>query len=208
MKLLNPQYWKNKIKKYAQDYYYESLKDKYSNGFFYRELLAIMSKKKVIRSSTQINVVRSVNIVETKIKDIIGLHGEPNYDIIKLNDLNIKVLFYRKHLGKFKAKIEFHIHQNHLFFYSYTFSHLENKERIIKLLKKKYNIKEKINIENKCIIDEKNNAIFIDFNVRFSIYYISHKSRAITDITKHMNEISDQNKTRIEGYYKALFKRI
>ena len=46
MKLLNPLYWKNNIKKYAQNYYYESLKDKYSNGFFYRELLAIMSKKK------------------------------------------------------------------------------------------------------------------------------------------------------------------
>ena len=124
MKLLNPLYWKNNIKKYAQNYYYESLKDKYSNAFFYRELLAIMSKKKVIRTSTQINVVNFVNIVDTKIKDIIGLHGEPNYDIIKLNDLNIKVLFYRKQLGKFKAKIEFHIHQNHLFFlqlYFFTF---------------------------------------------------------------------------------------
>jgi hypothetical protein len=195
---------------YPRYRYYERLLEKYSDGTFYSRLIHKIKSVKGRETKTSINHIEHKPFKETSITDIIKKHGKPNYKIIYDDLLNIKVLFYREKLGKHKTKLEFHFFNEQLFFYTYTFSYLNNddKNELVDILEEKYLEGEKIDMKGDFIVDDNNNIILINDKQDFSIYYICDNRIALESIKEHIDSIKKRARQEKSKYKKILYRKL
>lgn len=176
-KIFRTFFFSRKGKYYSSEYYsrknyYEKLFDKYSDATSYYSLINTIQNKQNIVSKRLItfNNKKYVNITK---QDIIKQYGKPNYQIVTNKKMKTELIFYRLCIGGHKVKLELHIHNNHLFLFTYIFSYLkvDEKYQIIKLIEKKY-LKQPLDYSNLVIIDNKQSVINITDSIDFTINYI------------------------------------
>ena len=163
-----------------------------------------------IETNTEISLVDNKKLHEINIKDIVRKYGKYNYKITNEDLLEIDILFYRLKLGKHKTKLEFHFFENTLFFYTYTFSHLntEDKNEIKQIIQKKYLEEESQDIFKNYIVDKSKNIILLSDNIDFSIYYICDNKIALERILKHIDLKNAKIKSKEKVYKKTLYRRL
>lgn len=167
----NDKYYSRKY--YSRENYYEKLFDKYSDATSYFSLINTIQNKQNIVSKRLItfNNKKYVNITK---QDIFQQYGRPNYQIVTNKKLKTELIFYRLYIGGHKVKLELHIHNNHLFLFTYIFSYLKANEKyqIIKLIEKKYLDQQQLDYSNVVIIDNRQSVINITDSINFTINYI------------------------------------
>jgi len=195
---------------YTRYYYYEMLSDKYRDGQFYSDAINNFKTLNKIETDTEISLVDNKKLQEIRIKDIVKKYGKFNYKITNEDLFEIDILFYKLKLGKHKTKLEFHFLENTLFFYTYTFSHLnaEDKNEIKQIIQKKYLEEKTLNLFKNYIIDKNKNIIILNENIDFSISYLCNNKIAIEKILKHIDLKKVENETKDKRYNKTLYKRL
>jgi len=195
---------------YTRYYYYEMLSDKYRDGQFYSDAINNFKTLNKIETDTEISLVDNKKLQEIRIKDIVKKYGKFNYKITNEDLFEIDILFYKLKLGKHKTKLEFHFFENTLFFYTYTFSHLnaEDKNEIKQIIQKKYLEEKTLNLFKNYIVDKNKNIIILNENIDFSISYLCNNKIAIEKILKHIDLKKVENETMDKRYNKTLYKRL
>jgi len=210
MTFISQIFGKRKSYNYTRYYYYEMLSDKYNDGQFYSNVMNNLKTLNKIETNTEISLVDNKKLHEINIKDIVRKYGKYNYKITNEDLLEIDILFYRLKLGKHKTKLEFHFFENTLFFYTYTFSHLntEDKNEIKQIIQKKYLEEESQDIFKNYIVDKSKNIILLSDNIDFSIYYICDNKIALERILKHIDFKKAKIKSKEKVYKKTLYRRL
>jgi hypothetical protein len=172
---------------YSRKSYYQNYLSKYQDGQFYLGLIKKVKNNSAVKTNIEIRLFENKKLNEINIKDIVRKFGKPRYNIICKKLLGIKIMLFKQNVGAHKTKLEFHFKDEILFFYSYTFSNINNvdKNEIIQIIQDKYLDKgssyEKV---NRYIIDKSNNIIFLNDDIRFSIYYLCDNKVDLEQIQK------------------------
>ncbi len=185
--------------------YYESLLSLHSNKQFFNNLMKIINNSNKIKTNIEIKIIENKTINEISIKDIIRKYGNSHYKIINKDLLGIKILFFKRKIGKYKTKLEFHFFNKKLFFYTYNFSDLniEDKNEIKEIIKKKYLVK-----NFNYIIDKSNTIITLNDNVNFSISYLCNNKIILEKIIKSIDFINGEHKNQKKIYRKILYNEL
>ncbi len=170
-----------------REYYYENLFNKYKDATSYQSIITKVKSKHNIVSQRMISFDDNPFEKVTK-QNIVKLYGKPSYQNKTDSVLNTELFFYRLIIGGHKVKLDMHFHNNHLFFYSYTFSYLKEDEKllIINLIEKKYLNGQHFDYKNFNITDNRHSVIHIIDAFDFTIDYISSIT---SDLFKNIDAI-------------------
>ena len=123
-------------------------------------------KKKTVKASRQISLIDGIHPCSTSKRDITGLYGRPVYDIRKLSTFKNEILMYRRiSSGKYRERIEMHLYNDRLFYFSFHFPYLSNdseKQDVIRSIEDKYLDGRNFNYNEFDIEDENRTIISID----------------------------------------------
>ena len=203
-------FFRNRLNDYSRDYYYEEILDKYSNGQFYKNLnekLGNLSKK---RTTVDIKVFENKNFDGVFMKNVFRQYGKSNYKVKNEDFPAICILFYKRRIGKYKVKMEFHFYNNKLFFVSYNFPYVSDESyyEVVRVITDKY-------LEDSCrdlsdiyIIDRNNNIILPDNVFGFSVYYFRPDGNTFNSVLKYMDALIAKNRLRGEMSRKVLYDRL
>ncbi|MCL3780302.1 hypothetical protein EMN47_07835 [Prolixibacteraceae bacterium JC049] len=161
--------------KSSKEAYYQKKLSKFHNLTNYYIYLRDLSKNKErVNTSVEIELVSSTNNAIYTLRDITKAFGKPAFRMDLYNRKNLQALLYKTYIGKHRATFELHFHNDKLYYYSYSFSMLNNAEKkaIADLIKRKY-INTEIESIDRCFIQDTQGAqIFINDGVNFSIDYL------------------------------------
>ena len=145
------------------------------------------SAKQVVYSETNIKF----NNIElgASLYDFMEKQESPRYEIKNtyLELIKHTVLFYKEQIGRHKAFSQYHFIDNSLFWGVYLFiNKLDNNEigEIEKVLKKKYNIQDDVNLKNAILIDSNNNKLELNNEIYSTINYVSGNEKIIEELEK------------------------
>jgi len=180
---------KRKNTSYSRRYrYYQDLSlDKYTTLDYYHSLITEAQSKLNIISQRKIKFNDSGFENITK-KDIFRQYGKPKYYVKSKNILKTELLLYRIRIGGHKVRLELHLYNNHLFFYSYTFFGIGEGEKyqIVNIIEKKYLNENPFDYNNSVLIDGQQSIINIVDSVNFTINYIYYNA---SDMFKNVDNI-------------------
>ncbi len=192
-------FWLFKITKtkkyYPNDYHYREASSKYNDILVYHNLIKEAASKNPQYASKPIELLKGISAENTTQKKIKSKFGKPDWIINhKKYSYTISILFYRIFLGEYKVKLEFHFANNELFFYNYYFSYLKEHDRnkLLKILEKKYLNNNIFEWNNNSIVDENNSMITLQNNINFQINYIIQNKNFFNKI----EEIQTQQKLK------------
>lgn len=167
---------KNSIKG-GGNYYRERIKNSYRHREKYLELRYKASLKNKIEADQIDNQLPLTN------KGIRKEFGNPKFCIKNGQSIATEILFYRTHLGKFQAHVEFHFYKDRLFFYTYSFNNVSElyRKEIINLLKEKYLKGQRFNYKDQ-IISDGQSLINVEASFNFSIHYFSKNHEEVFNV--------------------------
>jgi len=168
-------------------YYHDFSLGKYTTLDYYHNLITeVQSKLNIISQQTiKFNDSGFENVTK---KDIFRQYGKPNYYVKSKYILKTELFYYRIRIGGHKVKLELHLHNNHLFFYSYTFPYLKEDEKyqIVNLIEKKYLNENPFDYNSSVLIDGQQSIVNIVDSVNFTINYICYNA---SDLFKNIDNI-------------------
>lgn len=186
---------------YSRKNYYEKLFDKYRDFSFYSNIKISLDEKNPVATERNISLYGKYFYEEIELHDILKLFGKPKYTHIQdLGDNTLKVLLYRTRLGSKKVKLELHLLDNILFFYSYNFSNLcmREKQELLNIICLKYTENQQYDYNHKYLKDPNCTALLIEDDVYFRIDYICLGGSKFFDFVNHYIEKQQEEKNRIE----------
>ncbi len=195
---------------FSRDYYYEELLDKYSDGLFYKNLkdrLALLAGRKstveirVLDGKTPNNIIR---------KEVVKKYGRPNYKIKNEAFPDITILFYKRQIGEYKVKLEFHFYKKDLVFFSYNFPYLspESYEEVVQIIRDKYLGDGSQDIMDSYIIDRNGNIVLPDNIFGFSVYYFCPDNQNFSNMLRYIDSFKEKNDLKGEINRKVLYNRL
>jgi hypothetical protein len=162
------------VKSSKEAYYQKKLSKFHSLTNYYIYLRDLSKNKERVDTSVEIELISSSNKPISTLKDITKAFGKPAFRMDLYNRKNLQALLYKTYIGKHRATFELHFYNDKLYYYSYSFSMLNNAEKkaIADLIKRKY-INTEIESIDRCFIQDTHGAqIFINDGVNFSIDYL------------------------------------
>jgi hypothetical protein len=186
---------------YSRKNYYEKLLDRYKDFSYYRKIKAELEDKNTLEIEKSITLYGKQFSNEIKLHDIVKLFGKPKYTHVQdLGDNTLKVLLYRTRLGSKKVKLELHLLDNILFFYSYNFSNLcmREKQELLNILCMKYTNNQPFDFKNTFLKDQDCSALLLEDDVSFRIDYICLGGSKFFNFVNHYIEKQQEEKNRIE----------
>ncbi len=188
-----------KRKKYYTPYYRRTIiRYEYPESYLkiYRSLKSFNA---ILNTNIKINFFDDVPFGATIKKVKSNING--SFRVVK-KIKNITVLFTEiKISSAYKFMVEVHFFKNKLVFFRYVFKNKTEIKKIEKLIKDKYvGTNENIDFNNSCILNEDNNYIFIEDEVKLSLNYITFNYGFYDYLLKLENEkdlelISKYNKS-------------
>ena len=182
-----------------KDYYQFKLLKQYYDINLYKKLLRCILNF----TNKQDEITLNTLFDKADFKSIKKKYGKALYEIDHDHDEHlIKILFYKRIISDQKVKLEFHFCDDKLFYYSYTFPYLGEREKneLINNLCKKYNLKS-ANFSEECILDDNQIAIRIKDQLDLTFKYLDTKSEFVEYIKKNPNKRSDKKLTRKSKNY-------
>lgn len=203
-------YTGNSNSTYAK-YYFEKLASTYDNKH-YVHLISSLLKKNSISTPTDISFLSDNKSHDVSIWKLICKYGNPSRCISVPDIGNNKILVYKQELGGHRIKSEFHFHENKLFYISYSFPYIVDKEfsEIIKVILEKYTIPENEanNMFTNYIIDSKGKVISFRNDIIFSLNYYNTDSEFFRWLSQQsdikVNDVIIKNKLQKEALREVL----
>ena len=199
-------FYKGQFGSYPYYYYFESRLKSYKNENFYSELIANLKKTERLKTDTEIKLNDDQIISKVRKKDILKIYKKPCHSITIENPIETEILFYKKRIGKYKVKLEFHFFKNNLIFYNYNFSNLKDISEVTQIIKEKYLVKEQRSILNKNIVDNNNNTILVRNNISLEIYYLCNSKIYLERYIAAINAIKKREEINGKKNKKNLYK--
>lgn len=195
-----------KIKKHKDDsYFYRSFFnvkniDYYLSLFNELENRENVVTEKEICLSSKFSFGSSIREVKYGLKE----------DFYKVKSLCGTVVLYAKtFVGSDKVILELHFYKKKLVLFRYTFSNINNKNKIESTLVEKYlNPDTKVCLDNCLIKDYANNSIVIDDKVNFSVLYFSFNFGFYDHIMKINKTNKDKSINRRIKWNEEIMKRL
>ena len=163
--------------KSGSNYYRERIKNSYRHREKYLELSYRASLKNKIKAD---DIDSQLPLTK---KGIRKEFGHPKFCIRNGQSIATEILFYKTHLDKFQAHVEFHFYKDRLFFYTYSFNNVSEpyRQEIINLLKEKYLQNQEFDHKNQ-IISDGQSLINVEAGFNFSIHYFSKNHEEVFTI--------------------------
>ena len=118
-------------------------------------------------------------------------------------------VFCEKVIGGYKTNMMLHFFKDRLFLFSYDFSTVPDgdSEKIVGILKDKYFCQDS-DLENKMIVDEKNNCVFINSIMGLAIYYMALDSEFFHHVREQVEADDRQRREMEKVRFQELYERL
>lgn len=180
-----------------KDYYQLKKLRKFKNISAYHHLLDF-----TMQNGDHKFVHKEINSLfhDRSLKSLMKKYGKPLYSVKhNIEDKKVDIKFYKRIISGQKVKLEFHFYQNVLFYYSYSFPYLTNKEKndIIDRIDKKYDLGFESSETYKLSILDKDHIFFrISDEPEFKLQYLDTKNRFYKKLKNHHYEIKEEEMER------------
>ncbi len=181
-----------------QGSYYQILVEQYRYSEVpYVDLLEGI-KKKTVKASRPISLIDEIHPCGINKRDITKNYGRPVYDIKKLSMFKNEILMYRRIFsGKYRERIEMHLYNDKLFYFSFHFPYLTNdsdKQDVIRSIEDRYLDGRNFSYNEFDIEDDNRTIISIDDCFILKINYVCLSSDFFRELSSFKENVDSTEK--------------
>ncbi|MDB4297685.1 hypothetical protein N9901_02905 [Flavobacteriaceae bacterium] len=192
----------NNKPKYLQQHE-DVLKHRYETMSKYVTLFALDKGRDVVHTDIPIHYAKDI-VFGTSKQEVVNKLGKPYIHIDDLTIKGIELFLYKTYIGKLKAKLEFHFHENSLFYFTIRIHNTSDQDlkTVGDILLKKYGIT--TTSDNLCIQDPNGAVLFSESFMTLKLHYLCKNNPFHLLVKEHMFNKVLHNINNLDAIYRKL----